>query len=356
MTICCFYDIFTHVKISVLIPCHNEEKAIRACIESCLGQSRPLDEIVVVNDGSTDGTASILETFGDKIKVVTLETASGNKSYAQEYGLKHITGDVFIATDGDTVLDTHFTRRIEMHFKNPEIEAVCGYIKSIKYNWITACRELSYILTQDLHKVAQAYLNAITVIPGCAGAFRTETYKRCLNFEHDTITEDLDFTFKLHEQAKNIFYDRKAIIYTQDPGTLTSYVKQMQRWYGGNWQNLFKHYKIFLKPGNALELSLNYVEGLLIAVLLFVLPFFFPVVIVYTTGINLAAFLLLGVYGSISRKRIDLLIYAPLGVFFAYVDSLIFTEQFFRQCFFRQKKQIWYTPDRRENNLSAILK
>lgn len=70
------------MKISILIPAHNEEKSIKKCLESCLNQTRMPDEIVVVNDGSTDKTAEILAGFGDKIKVVYVPKATGNKSFA----------------------------------------------------------------------------------------------------------------------------------------------------------------------------------------------------------------------------------------------------------------------------------
>jgi glycosyltransferase involved in cell wall biosynthesis len=60
----------------------------------------------VVDDGSTDATPQILATYGDKIKVVTIPVATGNKSYAQEQGISHVTSEVFIATDGDTI-STH---------------------------------------------------------------------------------------------------------------------------------------------------------------------------------------------------------------------------------------------------------
>ncbi len=72
------------MKITILIPCHNEEKSIKSTINSCLNQSRTPDEILVVNDGSTDRTGDILASFGNKIKVVNIARATGNKSYAQE--------------------------------------------------------------------------------------------------------------------------------------------------------------------------------------------------------------------------------------------------------------------------------
>ena len=135
------------MKISVLIPCHNEEKSIQTCVQSCLDQSRIPDEIVVVNDGSTDRSAEILAGFGDQIKVVTLEKATGNKSFAQEYGLRFVSGEIFITTDGDTVLDRDFVKIVEEDFtRNPQISAIAGYVRSRKYNWLTACRAFEYAI------------------------------------------------------------------------------------------------------------------------------------------------------------------------------------------------------------------
>ena len=60
---------------------------------------------MVVDDSSTDATPSILAEYADRITVVRTPQNFGNKSYAQEYGLQYVTGDVFISTDGDTILD-----------------------------------------------------------------------------------------------------------------------------------------------------------------------------------------------------------------------------------------------------------
>ena len=182
------------MKISILIPCHNEEKSIRKCVESCLNQTHTADQILVVNDGSTNRSGEILASFGSKIEVLTVSVATGNKSYAQQLGLTRIDGDVFIATDGDTVLDSDFVKRAAENFKDDKLTAVSGYVRSIKYNWLTACRELDYVIGQNLHKLAQSYINFILVIPGCAGAFRTRVFKEFITFDHDTLTEDMDFT------------------------------------------------------------------------------------------------------------------------------------------------------------------
>ncbi len=182
------------LTITILIPCHNEERSIQKCVESCLAQTRAADEVVVINDGSTDKSGEILAGFGNKIKVVSIAEATGNKSYAQEYGLKFVTGDVFIATDGDTLLDKNFVQEVENHFGDESVIAVSGYVKSLPYNWLTSARAFEYTLGQNLHKLAQSYMNFMFVIPGAAGAFRTQVFKEKIDFEHDTITEDLDVT------------------------------------------------------------------------------------------------------------------------------------------------------------------
>jgi len=339
------------MKISILIPCHNEEKSIAKCVSACLNQTRPPDEIIVVNDGSTDATAEILKEFDGKIKVATIERATGNKSYAQEFGLQFVTGNVFIATDGDTFLDKDFVRRIEEDFNaDPKIAAVGGYVKSLKYNWLTACRELDYFFGQSVNKLAQANLNFLFVIPGCAGAFRTDIFKKYVNFDHDTLTEDLDFTFKLHLNYFKIKYDRKAICYTQDPFTIKSYINQMRRWYGGGWQNLFKNIRLISRPANAFELSLIYIEGLISSFFLFLLPVVNLYLFAYFIGLYLAFAILLGICGSIARKRLDLLFYSPLYLIMVFINAWVFLEQFVEEVVLRKKNLVWFTPERFKNN------
>ncbi len=333
--------------IAVLIPCHNEEKSIAACINSCLTQTRTVDQIVVVDDGSTDGSSAVLASFGDQIEVVTIPVATGNKSYAQEIGLQHITTDLFIATDGDTVLDSRFVEFMSENFQDKKVMAVGGYVKSLAHNWLTACRELDYILGQDLYKVAQAYLNAVFVIPGCAGVFRTHIFRKYLSFDHDTLTEDLDFTYRLHKSNLQIAYDRRALVYTQDPATLTGYINQMRRWYAGGWQNLKKHYQIFKRPANAFQLSFIYMEGFFFSFLLLVTPFISPRVFLIMILSSVSFSLVLGLYGALTRRRYDLLMYAPLCTVLLFVNSWIFIEQFVKEVFLKQKNLVWYHPERR---------
>ncbi len=336
------------MKISILIPCHNEEKTIEATLRSCLQQSRPADEIIVVNDGSTDSTPLILRQFGSAIRVVDIPVATGNKSHAQEYGLQFITGDVFIATDGDSILDRDFVKYIEEDFRdNSNLTAVAGYVRSIKHNWLTACRAFEYAVGQNLHKLAQHYIGFLFVIPGAAGAFRTDTFFKYISFDHDTLTEDLDFTYRLHKHNLEIHYDRRAVVFTQDPANLHNYINQMRRWFGGGWQCLVKHHHLALKhPTIALELALMYFEGIAFSILLFLLPllslrFYFAFLVSYFAFAQVFA-----VFAAYKERRPDLLLVPIPYLVLVYIHAYTFLEQMFREYFFRRNNLVWFKPER----------
>jgi cellulose synthase/poly-beta-1,6-N-acetylglucosamine synthase-like glycosyltransferase len=335
------------MTISILIPCHNEEKSVRATVDSCLRQTRPPDEIIVINDGSTDKTAEILASFGKKITVITIPVATGNKSHAQEYGLRFVKTDIFIATDGDTILDEHFVENAEKNFQNPNVHAVGGYVRSMRYNWLTACRAFEYTIGQNLYKLGQSHIDFMLVIPGAAGAFRTKTFKKYITFDHDTLTEDLDFTYRFHKFGLRINYDRDMIVYTQDPMTLGAYANQMRRWYGGGWQNLMKHRSLITHRFNSsLELSLTYGEGVIFSILAFLLPilnlhFFMNFILSY--------FILgfaFSIYAGIKEKRWDIVFVPPVYLAVMYVNSYLFLEQFVREVILKKKNLYWFTPER----------
>ena len=336
------------MRITILIPAHNEEKSIRACVQSCLDQTRKPDEVIVVDDGSTDKTPEILKSFGMQIGVVTMAKPTGNKSLAQEQGLKYVTGDVFIATDGDTVLHKDFVKYVEEDFNQyPDLAAVAGYVRSVKHNWLTACRAFEYAVGQNLHKLAQHHLGFLFVIPGAAGAFKTKTFFKHITFEHDTLTEDLDFTYRLHKDDLKIFYDRRIIVYTQDPATMHSYINQMRRWFGGGWQCLMKHIKLGSKqPKMALELSLMYFEGLAFSTLLFVLPFLsIKAFLGFIASYMVIAIIFAG-FAAYKEKRWDLLFIPLPYLVLVVVNSYIFLEQFFKEVVFRRKTLTWFHPER----------
>ncbi|CAG0941402.1 partial heptose III glucuronosyltransferase, partial [Anaerolineae bacterium] len=88
-------------KLSVVIPVYNGEKFIGRALESVFSQTVPPDEIIVVNDGSRDGTAQKLAEFGDRIQVISIP--NGGVANARNVGLKACTGDLIALLDADDI-------------------------------------------------------------------------------------------------------------------------------------------------------------------------------------------------------------------------------------------------------------
>lgn len=341
------------MKISLLVPSYNEEKSLKKSLEAVFHQSRPLDEVIVVNDGSTDNSEFILHEFESKhanFHPLNLRENTGNKSKAQQKWLPHITWDIVIMTDADTVLDKDFVLNIEKSFEqDPEynVAAVGGYVSSLKHNWITACWEIDYIIGQNIFKQAQSIIGYVYVMPGCATAIRTSLLRE-LKFTHDTVTEDLDFTFQIHLRWMKILYNTDAIVYTQDPPNLSSYIRQMKRWYGGGWQNIRKYWPIMFKnPAAWFVLTSIFIDGVIYSFITLVTPLIYPglffthlLPLYFLWAFSFAS------YAAFVSKRYDLILYFPHYVFVIFINAYIIGYEFLREIIFRKRDLIWKRADR----------
>lgn len=90
------------MKISIVVPCYNEEAYIGQAIGSVLEQSVPAKEIIVVDDGSTDRSVDIAGYFGKTVKI--LQCQGKGASMARNFGADHATGDAIMFLDADDVL------------------------------------------------------------------------------------------------------------------------------------------------------------------------------------------------------------------------------------------------------------
>lgn len=94
------------MKISVVIPAYNAEATIRATLDSVLQQTVAPDEILVFNDGSSDGTASILESY--KPRVTVFQDSNHGAAYARNFLCKHAQGDILAFLDADDLWHPRF--------------------------------------------------------------------------------------------------------------------------------------------------------------------------------------------------------------------------------------------------------
>lgn len=112
------------MKISVVIPAYNEENYLTACLKSVVAQSEPADEIILVNNNSTDRTAEIAASFPEVTVIIEKKqgiTPTRNK------GFDTAKGDLILRTDADTTVPKNWIKKIKKRFKeDPELLALSG--------------------------------------------------------------------------------------------------------------------------------------------------------------------------------------------------------------------------------------
>ena len=109
--------------VSVVVPTYNRERYIGECLESILAQSRAADQVIVVDDGSTDGTPQVLSRFGSAIEV--LRQPNGGKSRALNHALQHVRGSlVWIFDDDDVAEQDSLATRCEVLEADPRADFV----------------------------------------------------------------------------------------------------------------------------------------------------------------------------------------------------------------------------------------
>jgi peptidoglycan-N-acetylglucosamine deacetylase len=230
-------------SVTVLIPAYNEEAAIVQTVRAAIASDYPHLEVLVVDDGSTDHTAELVQQlFGRDSRVRLLLQSNHGKPAALNHGLAEATGEIIVSIDADTVVDPEAISRLVRHFNDPRVGAVAGNVKVANRNrWITRWQALEYITSQNLEKRAFDLLNCIPVVPGAAGAWRADLLRACGGLSGDTVAEDTDLTLTIRRNGWKILYDEDAIGRTEVPETVDALIKQRFRWTFGTLQAVWKH-------------------------------------------------------------------------------------------------------------------
>ncbi|MGJ7910773.1 polysaccharide deacetylase family protein [Neobacillus sp. LXY-1] len=241
--------------VSVVIAAYNEEKVICKTVDSILSSDYLAFEILIIDDGSKDDTAKVVQkTYAEHAQVRLLTKPNGGKSSAVNLGFKEAKGEIVVALDADTLIAENAISLLVHHFKNENVAAVSGNVKvGNKGNLLTNWQHIEYVTGFNLERRAFATLNCITVVPGAIGAWRKTAVEEAGYFKEDTLAEDTDITLTLLRQGKKIKFEEKAYAFTEVPEDIKSLAKQRYRWVYGTLQCLWKHREaLFNKQHNSL--------------------------------------------------------------------------------------------------------
>ncbi|WKX19442.1 MULTISPECIES: bifunctional polysaccharide deacetylase/glycosyltransferase family 2 protein [unclassified Streptomyces] len=226
--------------VSVIVPAYNEKECIEATLRSLARSTHPV-EIVVVDDGSTDGTADIAESLGlPGVRVV--RQANAGKPAALNNGVRHARYDIVVMMDGDTVFEPDTVRHLVQPFADPSVGAVAGNAKvGNRRTLIGAWQHIEYVMGFNLDRRMYDLLRCMPTIPGAIGAFRREAVLQVGGMSDDTLAEDTDITIALHRAGWRVVYEEHARAWTEAPGSLGQLWSQRYRWSYGTMQALWKH-------------------------------------------------------------------------------------------------------------------
>jgi cellulose synthase/poly-beta-1,6-N-acetylglucosamine synthase-like glycosyltransferase len=301
--------------VSIVAPAYNEELTIVESVRALLAVDYQPREIVIVNDGSTDGTLALMqETFqlvsaplafdqpllsapvrgvyrsvSEPDLVVIDKPNGGSKADAANAGINAASGVLVLVIDADTILEPDALGRAVLPFlEDPATVAVGGNVGiangccmergrvvdvALPRSWFARFQVVEYMRAFLLFRLACASQNAVVIISGAFGLFRRDALIAVGGYDRTAIGEDIDLTIRLQRHFRacgepiRIGFDPTPLCWTQAPEDWRSLRSQRYRWRRGLLQTLWRYRRMIGHPrfGTVGLFSLPYIaffEGL----------------------------------------------------------------------------------------------
>jgi cellulose synthase/poly-beta-1,6-N-acetylglucosamine synthase-like glycosyltransferase len=279
--------------ISIMIPAHNEELVIERTIKTILASAYPHSklEIIVLNDGSTDGTANILDHLAKEhaiIRPVHIPAAEGGKGKAAvlNRGLKIARYDLIAIYDADNQPQPSSLRYLATQFVLfPELGAVLGKFRTLnrKKNLLTRFINIEGLSFQWIVQAGRWKMLRVATLPGTNFIASKRVLLEVGGWDEEALTEDAELSLRILQAGYRIKFVPYAVTWEQEPETLGVWFRQRTRWARGNFYLMRKFLAGIGKARNkALGFEVFYflclyyvfVVAILISAILFLLGLF----------------------------------------------------------------------------------
>jgi len=231
--------------VSILVPCHNEEENIHATIQRMARNRYPNFEIIAINDGSSDQTGAVLDDLARQhafLRIVTLERNFG-KAMALRAGalasraefLMCVDADALLAEDALLWMIPHFLQggRVAAVTGNPRVQNKRGLLARIQIG------EFASII--GMVKRSQRDIGRLFTVSGVHVCFRRRALHEVGYWSAETVTEDIDVSWRLQMHYWDIRYEPRALSWIVVPETLRGLWQQRMRWARGGIEAARKH-------------------------------------------------------------------------------------------------------------------
>lgn len=283
------------LPVSILVPAYNEELSIVASVGSLLSLGYPEFEVVVVSDGSTDGTIEqlvegfamveqprvyrralftqpVLRSFRSlrHPNLIVVEKIRGGRADALNAALNQARFPLIAAVDADSVLNADaILRASRLFLEDDKLVGVGGTIRPLNgavmeegrvtalrmpRRWIERFQILEYARSFFTGRAGWSYLDALLIISGAFGLFRREAVIQVGGFWADTVGEDMELVVRLHKHFRRaripyrILFTPDPICWTEVPSNMRSLRGQRNRWHRGLWETLWRHRDMMFNP------------------------------------------------------------------------------------------------------------
>ncbi|WAJ47353.1 glycosyltransferase family 2 protein [Mycobacterium sp. Aquia_216] len=198
-------------SVTIVIPAYNEERFIGKCLESCINQSSAPDEIIVVNNKSTDDTASIVRRYQAETPYLDIrlldQSAYQGLAPTRDLGFEHARCDVFGRIDADTIIPPDWVEKVRRYFQDPQIDAASGPIAI----YDLPLRGFLFWVDSTLRYHLHNHVKSERFLLGCNMAIRATAWKGVRNLTQldpeVRLHEDIDLALTLFKSNFEISYE-----------------------------------------------------------------------------------------------------------------------------------------------------
>lgn len=370
--------------VSIVIPAYNEEKVVANCIDSILASDYSNFEVILVDDGSRDGTLAVMRRYEAVPRVRVVAKPNGGKASALNAGYELAKGEIIFFVDADGIFMPDTIRKMLEGFTSAKVGAVCGNDSPVNLDRLqTRLMVLQNHVGTAFVRRALALLNCLPIVSGNIGAFRRsvleqtdpsggESFGKEVGriwearqggpFREGFIGEDLELTWRVHRAGYRVNFAPHALVMAEVASTINSLWKQRVRWARGLLQTIRLHGDMFfsLKYGPiGLYLPINVVNMVIIPVLqLSIITLFLVLVVTGYSPIDLNLFSLIlwvGITGAVlttvfavaldhAWKDLQYLYVIPLWVPYSLMMNMVMVWAIWLEI--RGKKAEWNKLDR----------
>lgn len=283
-------------SIAILIPAHDEETTIVQSILSITKINYPKLEIIVMNDGSTDGTLDVLrdafklfraphavdmkvQTMPVKTvfrsatddRLIVIDKDNGGKADALNVGLNFSKSRLFCALDADSIVEKDALTEIIYPYLARETKVIglggtiriandCkvenGEIVDVRVprKLLPALQVIEYIRAFLCGRMGWSKMNSLLIISGAFGLFERKSVIRAGGYRKGIVGEDMELVVRLHRSMRDmkrpykLIFIPTPILWTQVPDSLKVLSTQRNRWQRGLLESIIYNWKMFLNP------------------------------------------------------------------------------------------------------------